>query len=157
MSSDAYRRVGRGGAGNYLSKETVDKAEAQADNLDLEKQSTNATAAAVPHKDQYARAGRGGAGNFVDPATLPNAQQQEEAADRTKTAVNASIARTNKGYSGRGGAGNWTNVVPGEEDTANIDGQEELQRRVVEDVERGLARPDKVHTPAASGNDKEDA
>jgi hypothetical protein len=47
--------------------------------------------------------------------------------------------------------------VPGEEDTADIEGQEELQRRVVEDVDKGLARPDKAYTTNPSGKDKEDA
>lgn len=37
-------------------------------------------------------------------------------------------------------------MKPGEDGTAEQDQQEELQRRVVEDVEKGLAKPGKTYS-----------
>ncbi|KAL9943620.1 hypothetical protein ACHAQF_003896 [Verticillium nonalfalfae] len=155
--SDVYRKTGRGGAGNFYSKQDIEQAEqAKAtDDLEAQKVATNTSTvtASTAARDAYARAGRGGAGNFHDPATLPAAREQEAAADRTRTAVNASIARAaNKGYSGRGGAGNWTSkedeAAKKEEEALRV---EALERKVVEDVESGLAMPPRAHAREQNG------
>ncbi|KAM0286279.1 hypothetical protein ACHAQH_001009 [Verticillium albo-atrum] len=160
--SDVYRKTGRGGAGNYYSKQDIEQAEQTkaADDLEAQKVATNSSAitASAPARDAYARGGRGGAGNFHDPATLPAAREQEVAADRTRAAVNASIARAaNKGYSGRGGAGNWTSkeaeAAKGEEEVRKV---EELERKIVEDVEAGLAMPPRAHAREKNSKGEEE-
>ncbi|KAM0334298.1 hypothetical protein ACHAQA_001321 [Verticillium albo-atrum] len=161
--SDVYRKTGRGGAGNYYSKQDVEQAEKAkaAEDLEAQRTTTNTSTitASAPARDAYARGGRGGAGNFHDPATLPAAREQEDAADKTRTAVNASLARaSNRGYSGRGGAGNWTTkeeaAAKGEEEVRKV---EELERKVVEDVEAGLAMPPRAHAREKNGKGEDEA
>jgi hypothetical protein len=83
--ADAYRKVGRGGAGNFYSPQDVEEAtKSRSDDLEAQKPApadeapsdpaeppsdlppTSAGASSTPI---YARTGRGGAGNFVDPLT----------------------------------------------------------------------------------------
>ncbi|TDZ24248.1 hypothetical protein Cob_v003031 [Colletotrichum orbiculare MAFF 240422] len=160
--SDVFRKVGRGGAGNFFSKKDVEDAQ-KASPEDVEAQKDAATAAttsptsATTNPSGYARAGRGGAGNFHETASLPDAKQQEEAAGKTQAAVNASLARSSRsggGASGRGGAGNYgESAVPGAETTDEDVRKEALEKKIIEDVEAGLPMPPKTYYhPSAKEN-----
>lgn len=85
--ADAYRKVGRGGAGNFYSQKDIEDVTKNAESSrDLEAQkpapadeppsdpaeppSNQPPSAGAPSSTPvYARTGRGGAGNFVDPLT----------------------------------------------------------------------------------------
>ncbi|KAG5946468.1 hypothetical protein E4U59_003846 [Claviceps monticola] len=139
---DVFRKVGRGGAGNYYS---VTKQDAFAAEKDLERQDDQARlVAAHPPDTTSLRAGRGGAGNFVDAAQVPAAQEEERIlAQEVSQAVSTSNNRMNQ-MGGRGGAGNWTGEQ--QEEGAGLQStEEELDRGVAEAVERGLKIPERVH------------
>ncbi|MCJ1236499.1 hypothetical protein MMC14_004480 [Varicellaria rhodocarpa] len=72
MASDTYRKIGRGGAGNFYHQENIDKV-TKKDTQDIEAQSTafhpEALTTDRPLSD-YAYAGRGGAGNWYSPVDL---------------------------------------------------------------------------------------
>ncbi|KAG6234940.1 hypothetical protein E4U25_005435 [Claviceps purpurea] len=141
---DVFRKVGRGGAGNYYS---VTKQHALAAEKDLERQDDQARLVAAHPPDTTTtsvRAGRGGAGNFVDAAQVPAAQKEERTlAQEVSQAVSTSNQHTNQ-MGGRGGAGNWAGEQ--QEEGAGLQStEEELERRVAEAVERGLKIPERVH------------
>ncbi|KAL2752501.1 hypothetical protein ACRALDRAFT_1072421 [Sodiomyces alcalophilus JCM 7366] len=142
---ERYQTVGRGGAGNYMSQGQIEQARrASSDDLDAKKVTTNQTTTSV--LSNYAPTGRGGSGNFHDPATLPVSDPQLE---ETKTA--RPTGRT-YAYSGRGGAGNWGTAAAtaaGPNSTLTADRIEALERKVMQDVEAGLAMPPRVHTQQA--------
>ncbi|OHE94656.1 hypothetical protein CORC01_10057 [Colletotrichum orchidophilum] len=146
--SDVFRKVGRGGSGNFFSKKDVEDAE-KAKPEDIEAQKTADVVAASstsPTTSGYVRAGRGGSGNYVDPSSLPGAKQQEELASKTQAAVSASIARSARGASGRGGAGNYTGSLPDAEATdEEVKRKEALEKKIIEDVEAGLPMPPKAY------------
>lgn len=156
----AFRKVGRGGAGNFYSSHQVDNADrVHAPSLpfprdpdsqalqDLEAQERSAAppdAFSSSGGHAFARAGRGGAGNYVDPAQLPDAHEQEEA---VAAAVSARRKQQHPrgGLAGRGGAGNWK-----PEDESGLDEEkkswgEELERKAREMVDKGLKMPEKIH------------
>jgi hypothetical protein len=106
--ADAYRKVGRGGAGNFYSLkdiEDVEKAAQAKSDADPEAQkpspadelpsdpgqgpSTTAPASSSSPLDAatagYARTGRGGAGNFVEPVVSAAAQIAQHAQPRPAT------------------------------------------------------------------------
>ncbi|KAM7197751.1 hypothetical protein V8F33_005475 [Rhypophila sp. PSN 637] len=162
-----YRRVGRGGAGNWYSKKDVEEVEKAQQQADIEAQKQNIPSAAGPANPiaastQYHRAGRGGAGNFHEPATAPDGvdpmavQQTEEQIEKIKAAVAAQKPRTG-GMGGRGGVGNWSNS-----NSVNVQQQEkeeqkkvqEVELRVLKDVEAGLAMPKPAYQRAST--DRED-
>lgn len=116
----------------------------------------------------YARAGRGGAGNLVDASVMANAERDGEVEAGKKTleahGTSAVLGAAPGAYSGRGGAGNWTlgggggggstagNVVSAGEAKQ----REEMERRVLADVDAGLARPDKAYaTPGSDSKSQE--
>ncbi|AEO69389.1 bc76ea4d-ec02-4817-a54c-4f13fd989e14 [Thermothielavioides terrestris] len=182
MSTEVFRRVGRGGAGNFYSKKDVEEAE-KAGTEDLEAQrattttttseetlsftrtqttSPTITSATAP---SYGRTGRGGAGNFA----LPN----PNAAPHTTPLLNPNSAaphpeeaapsppslpvpkRKTGGLSGRGGAGNWTGGEDGTKQQEEEDKQrrvEELEMQVLRDVEVGLAPPPRVYQTHTLGS-----
>ncbi|KXH66021.1 hypothetical protein CSAL01_09599 [Colletotrichum salicis] len=145
--SDVFRKVGRGGSGNFFSKKDVDDAEkATPEDIEAQKSTDVAASSTSPTSSGYVRAGRGGSGNYVDPTSLPGTKQQEELASKTQAAVNASIARSAaRGASGRGGAGNYTGSVPGAEATEEeVKRKEALEKKIIEDVEAGLPMPPKA-------------
>ncbi|KAK0623548.1 hypothetical protein B0T14DRAFT_183325 [Immersiella caudata] len=130
---DVYRKVGRGGAGNFYSKKDVEEAE----------KATPTTDSSAPVS--YARAGRGGAGNFKDQASAAASLRAErEEAERTKAAVAASAGKARVGLSGRGGVGNWSDsatplgAVVQQEEQQKV---EDLELKVLKDVEAGLSMP----------------
>merc|ERR1712093_908862 len=130
--SDIYKKVGRGGAGNYYSKQDI--ADATKNATDIESQHT----------------GRGGAGNWVQPSELKShglAQQSEDMHSTETTRPAEAPAQRVMGSSkptyrgGRGGAGNYFD--DGEEarriEEERVEEERrkrEVQGRVEEDVER---------------------
>ncbi|KAI0128853.1 hypothetical protein BJ170DRAFT_682641 [Xylariales sp. AK1849] len=98
--ADAYRKVGRGGAGNFYSQKDIDEAAKPSGSTDLEAQkpaaadeppsdpaeppaegppstsTSTSTTGAASSTPVYSRTGRGGAGNFVDPLTASSANIQ---------------------------------------------------------------------------------
>ncbi|ROT35691.1 hypothetical protein SODALDRAFT_328073 [Sodiomyces alkalinus F11] len=137
---EQYQKVGRGGAGNYMSQSQIEQARGASDNdLEAQRITTNPATTSVSN---YARTGRGGSGNFHDPATLPVVEPKSE---ETKTVQPTSRTYA---YSGRGGAGNWGTAAaaPGIQSTPAPEEVEALERQVVQDVEAGLAMPPRAHT-----------
>ncbi|KAK3333441.1 hypothetical protein B0T19DRAFT_474132 [Cercophora scortea] len=164
MSSEpVFRRVGRGGAGNWYSKQDVEDAEKKTQAADLEGQKgkqadapltaaiTAATVASTA-ATTYARGGRGGAGNFASPTAVSGMDasttqhEREQDTERTKAAVAASKPRTG-GLSGRGGVGNWKDSAAsaGETTPQKVEQErkklEEMELEVLKNVEAGLAVP----------------
>lgn len=146
-SSDVFRRVGRGGAGNWYSKKDVEEAEKAQASADIEAQKLSTTPAPTTESTApvYARGGRGGAGNFKDAATAAESlKAKREEAELTKAAVAATVGKSRVGLSGRGGAGNWSDsatplgAVVQQHEQQKV---EDLELKVLKDVEAGLAMP----------------
>ncbi|KAK3692526.1 hypothetical protein B0T22DRAFT_447464 [Podospora appendiculata] len=164
MSSEpVFRRVGRGGAGNWYSKQDIEDAEKKTQAADLEGQKTKQASAplaatttaanAASTAAAYARGGRGGAGNFAPPTAVSGIDasttqhEREQGTERTKAAVAASKPRTG-GLSGRGGVGNWMDsatAAAGGETPQKVEQErkklEEMELEVLKNVEAGLAMP----------------
>ncbi|KAM6488029.1 hypothetical protein HDV62DRAFT_346659 [Trichoderma sp. SZMC 28011] len=151
QDQDALYKVGRGGAGNYVSSKQADEA-----SKDLEAQQLKAIASsfsspsAAPLQPQGpARAGRGGAGNFIDPSYA--AQNQGRLADETGAAVASSLKKNPQphraGWSGRGGAGNynWEQAAEEERRQEEEESKAELDKKIKEAVEGALKMPEKAH------------
>jgi len=98
-----------------------------------------------PSAPVYSRGGRGGAGNFKDQASAAASLKLErEEAERTKAAVSANAGKSRVGLSGRGGVGNWSdNATPLGAIVQQQEQQkvEDLELKVLKDVESGLAMP----------------
>jgi len=141
---DVYRKIGRGGAGNFYSASRDVEAQNQQDG---DAAAATSTSPVNPLPSAHARVGRGGAGNFVD-TTTPSAQEHEKkVADQTTAAVKQQPPR-GPGLSGRGGAGNWKTdaaALEAKRDAEERGKGEELERKVKEVVDQGLRLPDKVH------------
>ncbi|KAK1249992.1 hypothetical protein MKX08_009995 [Trichoderma sp. CBMAI-0020] len=148
VEADTLSKVGRGGAGNYVSSKQAAEA-----TKDLEAQRLKVLAAAPsPAPSQgSARAGRGGAGNFADPTQA--AQSQGQLADETGAAV-ASRLKTHPqphraGWSGRGGAGNFNAEQAAERERQQQEEDEgkaaELDKKIKEAVEGALRPPERAH------------
>ena len=153
MSSDVFRRVGRGGAGNFYSQKDVEDAEnARPKDLEAQQQKTatsqhTTTQATSNSAPAYSRAGRGGAGNFYEAGTISESIEREQEVQKTKAAVAASgNARSRGGLTGRGGMGNWA------DDSADVERVKEeekkkevIEAKILEDVEAGLKLPAKAY------------
>ncbi|KAF3770009.1 hypothetical protein M406DRAFT_354219 [Cryphonectria parasitica EP155] len=150
-------RVGRGGAGNFISQKDVQEAERKAQQAnpqgpEAQRPPPSAPeyppAPAVPEAPQYVRSGRGGAGNFADAPTIAESQDREAVVDRTKAAVTASQAgKPRTGLTGRGGAGNWTDNTPAARDSAGGTQakEHEIEEQVAHDIEATLPPPPKTY------------
>ncbi|GAB0131801.1 hypothetical protein EsDP_00000260 [Epichloe bromicola] len=142
-SEDVFRKVGRGGAGNFYSVKKEDEIAAE---KDLQRQDDE-SGPVVSSQGSNVRAGRGGAGNFIDPSQLPDAQGEARMSKEVTEAVTSSLKKHPQRMGGRGGAGNWA----GEEQKESADEEqglsktEELERRIKDAVEKGLRVPEKVH------------
>lgn len=174
---DVYRKVGRGGAGNFHVASPADKAAKVRKKApcimwffflpqltfvvlpkDLEAQvSPTTTAAVAPPSSSTAnglsRAGRGGAGNYIAASDLPNAQEQRELA----AAVSASLKKhphVKSGLAGRGGAGNYTVDDAAADSGKQGEEVEDVERRVREEVDKELKMPDKVHRAYDRGEEE---
>ncbi|KAI9816451.1 MAG: hypothetical protein M1827_001583 [Pycnora praestabilis] len=153
MAAEVYRRVGRGGAGNYYSQKDVqDATKRTAEDLEAAKTTTASTSDEEPPQvvQDYAHMGRGGAGNYYSP---PDLQQNGTFAGSNNageaTAAVSEGSGADKGYRGRGGAGNY---IAGNEETRKVEAekqakemQEGVHVKVMQDVEAGLAPPPKAH------------
>lgn len=158
-----FRKVGRGGVGNFLNPQDPEKVSRERIVViqsshtngytaltilqDLEAQSN---AAKVGVKDlvnqgrEISTSGRGGAGNITTRAVLT-------AGSNASIDVTPSLQESKPPeprYYGRGGAGNYR--IPEPENRRGkvreaTDARERAQRKVVEDVEMGLKEPEKAH------------
>ncbi|PSS03805.1 hypothetical protein BD289DRAFT_478291 [Coniella lustricola] len=151
-------RVGRGGAGNFISQKDVQEAERAQNNNDPEAQKLpqpqppsdgTAPASAAPEAPVYVRSGRGGSGNYAEPPTIDESRAREEVVSKTKAAVDASLAgKPRVRLSGRGGAGNWTDGVVDKDadDAADPEvKQQQIEDQVAHDIEAMLAPPPKTY------------
>ena len=165
MASDTYRKVGRGGAGNYYSSQDIQQAQKQAAEVhtqklikasililpkDLEAQPIisdefRATNAKEP---EYIHSGRGGAGNY---STASDAAERKRSVDMTPDTRERTVPEG--GFYGRGGAGNLRGsdkdpAMDGK-DTAAGEAQKQTYEETVQDVEKGLRAPEKAHLPSS--------
>ncbi|KAI4087562.1 MAG: hypothetical protein LQ339_008879 [Xanthoria mediterranea] len=145
MASDTYRKVGRGGAGNYYSSQDIQQAQKQAAE-DLEAQpivvdDLRATNAKEP---EYIHSGRGGAGNY---STASDAAERKRSVDMAPSTRERTVPEG--GFYGRGGAGNLRGSDKGSSvDDAEIrasEVQKQAYEQTVQDVEKGLKAPEKAH------------
>jgi hypothetical protein len=143
QTQDVFRKIGRGGAGNFYSKPAVP----DNTNKDLEAQHPDPSTQPLPSSNtplpgQYARAGRGGAGNYVDPSTAWEQQAAEEKITAKASANAAAGKAVNRmALGGRGGAGNYsqkTEEVPNWK--AETKKSSEIEQTVTEAV-NGLKMP----------------
>lgn len=172
---DAYRKAGRGGAGNFYSQDDIAAMAASSfNNKDVEAQKP-APDSDVPPSDPadepaagpvYGHSGRGGAGNFVNPSTAPatvaSSSSVRQGGGPTGAPAPAVVhstgtpgagagagTATRPSYSGRGGAGNWTSTS--EENIAVAIAEQERKRKaaldakVFDDVKAGLRPPRRVY------------
>jgi hypothetical protein len=72
-----------------------------------------------------------------------DARDREQEAERTQTAV-AANPKPKVGWTGRGGAGNWSDH-PGQQEEGERKKKEELEARILRDVEAGLSMPPKTY------------
>ena len=156
----SYRKVGRGGAGNYYSQQDIQDASKRAaevlQNLlryiiayrywikDLEAQrlaSSHQASGEDNTTPRYASSGRGGAGNVTDATLL--AAAIKDTVDVTPALQESK--QLGSGLHGRGGAGNYTatELASGEPEEREM--QEMRREEVVKDVEAGLKPPEKAH------------
>ncbi|KAK0722934.1 hypothetical protein B0T26DRAFT_641380 [Lasiosphaeria miniovina] len=153
MSSEVFRRVGRGGAGNWYSQKEVNDAEKtlRADieaqkkaAADAAGQPDSASATAQQSVPVYVRGGRGGAGN-VAPAAAEALQERDEA-EKTRAVV-AATPKPRTGLSGRGGMGNWRDSTAPQQQSQPQDQKkvEDLELQVLQDVEAGLPPPPRTY------------
>ncbi|EFX00740.1 hypothetical protein CMQ_7742 [Grosmannia clavigera kw1407] len=148
MSDEVFRRVGRGGAGNWYSKKDVEEAEKPEDRIEIPEQDTS-SAAIRASPAPYARGGRGGAGNFFDSQSVAAVavERQDEAVRLQAAASPSGYPRKPAAYSGRGGAGNWTGAIAAAEQEQEAKERQKQQQQAVmeaqirQDVEAGLAMP----------------
>ena len=145
IMAESYQKTGRGGAGNFYSKN--DLAPTASQDLEAQSQSTSSQTQALSAQKtlpEYAHTGRGGAGNWVLPATLPPAPS------KSTTPVSPNVASKPTYRGGRGGAGNYVDL--GEKEKVEQEEEERIarekagiERRILRDVESGLARPEKAY------------
>lgn len=171
MDPEIYKKIGRGGAGNYYSKQDIDDAakrvaevscfpppsahrhenplspvyqsQTKHSKQDVEAQNHHAVPSSQSNNagSDYAYSGRGGAGNLV------KREGQSQTAARTTTLQEHTIPDV--GYSGRGGAGN---LRGGEMERRRVENErlarearERAHDEVVKGVELGLKMPERAH------------
>lgn len=84
---------------------------------------------------------------MVDPSQLPDAEDKNRISKDVADAVVSSLKRhPHRAMGGRGGAGNWAGEdLARRHDEEQRSTAEELERKIKEEVEKGLKVPDKVH------------
>ncbi|KAH0562603.1 hypothetical protein GP486_002709 [Trichoglossum hirsutum] len=148
MSSEVYRNLGRGGAGNYYSKTDLEDVAKRAPQIakDLEAQDLPSETFVDDSSSaqEYSHLGRGGAGNVALSASMGKG-----AASDSQTPVDSGQRNP---MSGRGGAGNYDaeqRVLEAERAAKEAEQVEETRRRLQEeakaDVEKGLMPPQKAY------------
>ncbi|CAG8959258.1 hypothetical protein HYFRA_00012616 [Hymenoscyphus fraxineus] len=166
--TEPYRKVGRGGAGNFYSKEDVKNVATSLTPSTLESQPLSPSTsqpAKTPQTttqppQEYTHTGRGGAGNWVQPSTLPPSSTDSNSTSLTPSTASSSYtpsiiptktpatnAATAKYKGGRGGAGNYSWTDDGDEERKREEKEREEERemgirmRVLGEVEGGLKVP----------------
>ncbi|ESZ96917.1 hypothetical protein SBOR_2711 [Sclerotinia borealis F-4128] len=136
MSQEVYKKVGRGGAGNFYSKQDVEKSEGVEQDIEAQSSSSASIAtknnnktpslisqalravASAGHPPEYQHTGRGGAGNLTSPASLLSSGLTQTTTSYSNPTINpappSSSPRTVRSSmqsivykGGRGGAGNY--------------------------------------------------
>ncbi|KAG4432596.1 hypothetical protein IFR05_011921 [Cadophora sp. M221] len=88
--SEVYRKVGRGGAGNYYSKQDIVDATKNTGDIESQTPSTTtntSTATQASPAPEYLHTGRGGAGNWVQPSELKSHGLTQQSEDMHSTAT----------------------------------------------------------------------
>lgn len=163
--SEAYRKVGRGGAGNFYSQKDIESAssssrpkspdleagkapgppsqadEPPSDPADPPAQSSSASSAAartVFNAPTYARTGRGGAGNFVDPLSASSSSAAAAGGPIIHSTGNQSLRQPPSASGGRqSGRGGAGNWTTGEDEKKRVvDEEQERKRR--EAIDQGV-------------------
>ncbi|KAL8863638.1 MAG: hypothetical protein Q9178_000321 [Gyalolechia marmorata] len=143
MASDTYLKVGRGGAGNYYSRQDIQQVQNQVD-IEAQTKTAGELRAADAKEREYVHSGRGGAGNY---SSASDAAERKRSVDMTPSTRERTVPEG--GFYGRGGAGNLrgSDGDPSGEDiemTATVR-QKEAYEEAVQDVEKGLRAPEKAH------------
>ncbi|KAE8451300.1 hypothetical protein EG329_004465 [Mollisiaceae sp. DMI_Dod_QoI] len=155
--SDLFRS-GRGGAGNFHSKASVEGA-SKAEDLESQvyiNTSSNSIndltrrISATNPPPEYVHTGRGGAGNWVQPKELHAQGLTQESTPIGQDASQRILVSSKPTYrGGRGGAGNYVSTEADEKEMERKEQEEkkrvEVQRAVERDVESGLARPERAY------------
>ncbi|KAH6610756.1 hypothetical protein Trco_000776 [Trichoderma cornu-damae] len=159
QEQDALRKIGRGGAGNYVSSKQAEEA-----SKDLEARQLKALASAPSTAPSQgpAKAGRGGAGNFIDTNKYA-AWSRGQLADETGAAAASQLKKHPQphraGWSGRGGAGNFNPDSTAEDDRRRQEEARgkaaELDRKIREAVDGALKLPERAHHHLTSKEDEE--
>jgi len=158
--TEPYKKVGRGGAGNFYTPqdvEDINKATEPTDDIEAQTSPTDTDTASLARAlnasrppPEYLHSGRGGAGNWFQPAEL-SSQGLVQAANSSATATEAprkgAVLSKPTYRGGRGGAGNYVDFAAQEREKRE---EEERRRREMEarigmDVEAGLARPARAY------------
>ena len=138
MSSNTFR-VGRGGAGNFASQPS-----GAASSAATQEQLIAGKLATANTSTSKAR-GRGGAGNFST-AAAPGAEPPAP--------KNISAAEQYSRPSGRGGAGNFSpNNASAAESDAEKQRADDIEKRVIIEVDQGLKMPEPAHNRLRSEKD----
>ncbi|KAI4221557.1 MAG: hypothetical protein L6R36_006826 [Xanthoria steineri] len=145
MASDTYRKVGRGGAGNYYSNQDIQQAQKQAaEDLEAQPIVADDPRAANAKEPEYIHSGRGGAGNY---STASDPAERKRSVDMAPSTRERTVPEG--GFYGRGGAGNLRGSDKGSSvDDAEIrasEVQKQAYEQTVQDVEKGLKAPEKAH------------
>ncbi|KAL8903761.1 MAG: hypothetical protein Q9207_003721 [Kuettlingeria erythrocarpa] len=161
MESGSYQKFGRGGAGNYYSKQDIQEVQERAavlkllaqvpfeivliDCQDVEAQPTNERElrAAESTPAEFIHSGRGGAGNYSNAA---DAAERKRSVDMAPTTREHTVPQG--GFYGRGGAGNLRGSegdLKEEMERTTSHKQRQAYEKTVEDVEQGLRAPEKAH------------
>ncbi|KAL8669371.1 MAG: hypothetical protein Q9168_006032 [Polycauliona sp. 1 TL-2023] len=144
MASETYRKVGRGGAGNYYSSQDIQEAQKQiAEDVEAQPMTAGKLGAADAKGPEYIHSGRGGAGNY---SSASDAAERKRSVDMTPSTREPTVPEG--GFYGRGGAGNlrgWDKDPSDSTDTGASEGQKQTYEDTVKDVEKGLRAPEKAH------------
>ncbi|KAL8924775.1 MAG: hypothetical protein Q9208_003865 [Pyrenodesmia sp. 3 TL-2023] len=144
MEPETYQKFGRGGAGNYYSKQDIQEVQKRAASDVEAQQPTNERGAeATPATTEFVHSGRGGAGNY---SSASDVAERKRSVDMTPSTRERTVPEG--GFYGRGGAGNLRGAAEGEAREGVEASQKQKQayyEKAVEDVEQGLRAPEKAH------------
>ncbi|KAL8998511.1 MAG: hypothetical protein Q9169_002454 [Polycauliona sp. 2 TL-2023] len=142
MASETYRKVGRGGAGNYYNSQDIQQAEKQAaEDVEAQPMTAGELQPTDAKQPEYIHSGRGGAGNYN---SASDTAERRRSVDMTPTTREHTVPEG--GFYGRGGAGNLRGSDKGPSvDSEASEVQKQTYEETVQDVEKGLRAPEKAH------------